>query len=350
MAANRFSAATSIFLTILLGYLTYQIFQPFLRAIAWAVVFAIVLYPVYAFLLRHLHLRNLASAITLLILIVIILGPVTYLSFILVEEMGNFIDGFNQDTLRSITDFFVNSRLGELVQKIQSHFGMEGVGNGAAIMENIRSLGKNIANSLTAGITNIAAVLVNFILMLFAVFFFLKDGAGFLSGIREYLPFSEEDKSRLISRVKDMVISTVYGGVLIAVIQGILSGIAFSFLGIESPVLWGCATTVMSFLPLIGTFAVWGPASAYLFIQGNYGKGIILMLYGFFVINVVDYILRPIIISGRTKMPTLAVFFSVLGGIKLFGLIGFIMGPLVLALFVSIFEIFRHTQGGENAY
>ena len=108
--------------------------------------------------------------------------------------------------------------------------------------------------------------------------------------------------------------------------------------------------TVMSFLPLIGTFAVWGPASAYLFVQGSYGKGIILLLYGFLVISMVDNILRPIIISGRTKMPTLAVFFSVLGGIKLFGLIGFIMGPLVLALFLSIFEIFRHTQGGENAH
>jgi predicted PurR-regulated permease PerM len=347
--ANRFSTAISISLTILLGYLTYQILQPFLRAIAWAVVFAIVFYPVYAFLLRHLRFRSLASAVTLLILIIIILGPVTYFSFILVDEIGSLIDSFNQDTLRSITDFFVNSRPAGLIQKIQSHFGIEGIGNSATIMENIRSLGKSITNSLTAGITNIAAVLVDFILMLFAVFFFLKDGAGFLSRIREYLPFSEEDKNRLISRVKDMVISTVYGGVLIATIQGILGGIAFSFLGIESPVLWGCAMTVMSFLPLIGTFAVWGPASAYLFIQGSYGKGIILILYGILVISMVDNILRPIIISGRTKMPTLAVFFSVLGGIKLFGLIGFIMGPLVLALFISIFEIFRHTQGGENA-
>ena len=349
MAANRFSAATSIFLTLLLGYLTYQILQPFLHSIAWAMVFAIVFYPVYVFLLRHLRFKSLASLVTLLILVIIILGPVTYLSFILVDEIGNVVDSFNKDTLQSLRDFFINSKPAGLIQKFRAHFGIEGIGNSATIMESIRSLGKNIASSLTAWITNVAAVLLNFILMLFALFFFLKDGAGFLSRLREYLPFSEEDKNRLISRVKDMVISTVYGGVLIAVIQGILGGIAFAFLGIEAPVLWGCAMTVLSFLPLIGTLAVWGPASAYLFIQGNYGKGIILVLYGVLVISMVDNILRPIIISGRTKMPTLAVFFSVLGGIKLFGLIGFIMGPLVLALFVSIFEIFRHTQGGENA-
>jgi predicted PurR-regulated permease PerM len=349
VAANRFSAATSIFLTLLLGYLTYQILQPFLHSIAWAMVFAIVFYPVYAFLLRHLRFKSLASLVTLLILVIIILGPVTYLSFILVDEIGNVVDSFNKDTLQSLRDLFINSKPAALIQKLRAHLGIEGIGNSATIMESIRNLGKNIASSLTAGITNVAVVLLNFIFMLFALFFFLKDGAGFLSRLREYLPFSEEDKNRLISRVKDMVISTVYGGVLIAVMQGILGGIAFAFLGIEAPVLWGCAMTVMSFLPLIGTFAVWGPASAYLFIQGNYGKGIILILYGVLVISMVDNILRPIIISGRTKMPTLAVFFSVLGGIKLFGLIGFIMGPLVLALFVSIFEIFRHTQGGENA-
>jgi predicted PurR-regulated permease PerM len=350
VAANKFSAATSIFLTILLGYLTYQILQPFLYAIAWAVVFTIVFYPVYVFLLRYLRYKSLASVCTLLILVVIILGPVTYLSFILVDEIGNFVNSFNKDTLQSLKDVYINSSPAVFLQKLGSRFGIEGIGSGAAITESVRSLGKNITSSLTVGITNVAAVLLNFIFMLFAVFFFLKDGASFLSRLREYLPFSEEDKNRLISRAKDMVISTVYGGVLIAVIQGILCGIAFAFLGIGAPVLWGSATTVVSFLPLIGTFAVWGPASAYLFIEGDYWKGIILVLYGVLVISMVDNFLRPIIVSGRTKMPTLAVFFSVLGGIKLFGLIGFIMGPLVLALFVSIFEIFRHAQGGENAY
>jgi predicted PurR-regulated permease PerM len=113
--------------------------------------------------------------------------------------------------------------------------------------------------------------------------------------------------------------------------------------------LWGCAMTVMSFVPLIGTFAIWGPAAGYLIIQGSFWKGVIMILYGVLVISMVDNVLRPIIISGRTKMPTLAVLFSVLGGIKLFGFIGFIMGPLVLALFISVFEIFRHIEGGENA-
>jgi predicted PurR-regulated permease PerM len=349
MTVNRFYTATSIFLMLLFGYLTYRVLQPFLNAIAWAVVFSIVFYPVYAFLLRYLRFKVVASTVTLLIIILIILGPFTYLSFVLIDEIGNFVGSINKDTFDPIKDVFTNSKITKLVDKIQSYAGIEGIGSSETITENIKSIGKSITSSLSTGITNIAGMLIDLILMLFAVFFFLKDGPGFLSRIRDYLPFSEEDKNRLISKIKDMVISTVYGGVIIALVQGILGGAAFYFLGIKSPVLLGSAMTVMSFLPILGTFSIWGPTAGYLFIQGNYGRGIILLLYGFLIISMVDNILRPIIISGRTKMPTLAVFFSVLGGIKLFGFIGFIMGPLVLALFVSVFEIFRQKEGGENA-
>jgi predicted PurR-regulated permease PerM len=349
VTTNRFYNVVSLFLVILFGYLTYHILQPFLKAIAWAVVFAIVFYPVYKFVLKYLRFKALASTVTLIIVVALIMGPFTYLSFVLIDELGNLIQNINGRTLDSVSNYFAHSHIAWLIDKIQSKFEMQGISSVNALSQSVKTLGGAITSSLSAGITNLAGMIINFILMLFALFFFLRDGSGFLPRIYDYLPFSEENKIRLIARVKDMVISTVYGGVLIALIQGILGGFAFFFLGIESPVLWGSAMTIMSFLPLLGTFSVWGPAAIYLFIQGSYIKGIVLILYGVLVISMVDNILRPMIISGRTKMPTLAVFFSVLGGIKVFGLIGFIMGPLVLALFVALFEIFRQIEGGENA-
>lgn len=349
LTANRFYTITSIFLVLLLGYLTYQILNPFLNSIAWAVVFSIVFYPVYVFILRYLRFKVVASTVTLLIIILIILGPITYLSFILIDEIRDTVKTINEGSLDSIKDIFANPKIRNLIGEIQSLTGMEGLDIGEIIKVNIKKISTVVTNSLSTGITNIAGVFIDFIFMLFAVFFLLKDGPGFLMRIRDYLPFSEDDKNRLISKVKDMIISTVYGGVIVALIQGIIGGTAFYFLGIKSPVLWGASISVMSFLPLLGTFSIWGPMTGYLFIQGNYVKGITLLLIGFLGISMVDNILKPIIISGRTKMPTLAVFFSVLGGIKLFGFIGFIMGPLVLALFVSVFEIFRHIEGGENA-
>lgn len=349
MTVNRFYTTTSIFLVILLGYLTYKILDPFLNPIAWAIVFAIVFYPLYISLLRYMKYKSLASAITVSIIILIILGPFTYLSFLLVDDIRNFLEGLNSGTFESLKNILTNSKISQIIERIQSNLGMEGVDFGKLITENIKKIGHEIVTRLSSGLKNITTVFLNFIFMLFAVFFFLRDGPGFLSRIRDYLPFPDEDKNRLISKVKDMIISTVYGGVVVALVQGLIGGITFYLLGIPSAVLWGAAISVMSFLPMLGTFSVWGPMTGYLFIQGLYGKGIILLIVGSLGISMVDNILKPIIISGRTKMPTLAVFFSVLGGIKIFGFIGFIMGPLVLALFISVFEIFRHIEGGENA-
>lgn len=346
---NRFYTITSVFLLFLLGYLTFKVLSPFLNAIGWAIVFSIVFYPVYVYILKLLKFKTVASIITLIIIVVIVLGPFTYVSFILISEIRDLIESMNKGGFDPVQKIFTNSDLAEIVGKFQSYLGFQEIDIVDTVTKNIKKIGKEIAHSLTTGITNIAGVFLNFIFMLFAVFFFLKDGPGFLSKIRDYLPFAEDDKNRLISKVRDMVISTVYGGVIVALIQGTIGGLTFYLLGIKSPVLLGSAICIMSFLPFLGTFSVWGPIVVYLFIQNEIIKGFILLIVGALGISMVDNILKPIIISGRTKMPTLVVFFSVLGGIKLFGFIGFIMGPLVLALFVSIFEIFRHIEGGEHA-
>jgi len=338
-----------IFLLLVLSYLSYRILSPFLSAIAWAIVFSIIFYPVYVFLLKYVKFKVVGSVITLMIIIFITVGPVTSLSFILANELRELIATVNDGTLDSMREEFRDSGIIVFIERMGSYIGMDRFDIPGILIDNIKKTGKTFANSLPTGITNIAHVFIDFILMLFTVFFLLKDGPGFLSKIKDYLPFGQQDKERLISKIKDMIISTVYGGVVVAIIQGLLGGIAFYFLGIKTPVLWGAAISVMSFLPFLGAFSIWGPLSGYLFFQGSYAKGAILFLFGALVISMVDNILKPIIISGRTKMPTLIIFFSVLGGIKLFGLIGFIMGPLVLAIFVSVFEIFRHIEGGEHA-
>ena len=346
LTTNRFYTATSIFLILVLGYLSYSILKPFLSAIAWAVVFSIIFYPVYVFILRYVKFKFIGSMATLLLIILITIGPATSLSIILANEVRELIVSMNEGALDSMREGLNESKIIIFIERIGSYIGMERIDVGNVLIENIKKIGSAFANSLPTGITNIAHVFIDFILMLFTVFFLLKDGPGFLLKVKNYLPFGEKDKERLISKIKDMIISTVYGGVVVALIQGLLGGIAFYFLGIKMPVLWGAAISIMSFLPFLGAFSVWGPMSGYLFFQGNYAKGAILFLFGALVISMVDNILKPIIISGRTKMPTLIVFFSVLGGIKLFGLIGFIMGPLVLAVFISVFELYRHIEGG----
>lgn len=209
--------------------------------------------------------------------------------------------------------------------------------------------GKELLTLIPGGLGNAMTVIVDFIIMAFTIFFLLKDSSAFLNKIRDYMPFSEEQKDRLGAQINDIIVSTIYGGVVVALIQGIIGGISYALLGVKSPVLWGLSTAVASFIPLLGTFTVWGTMCVYFFLVGATGKALILMLVGVFGISMVDNILKPLLIGARTRMHILAIFFSVLGGINLFGLIGLIMGPLVVALFLSVLEIFRTFEREGNA-
>lgn len=335
-----------LFLIAVLGYLAYQIISPFLTAVAWAMVFAIVFYPVYAYICRYVKFKSVASLITIVFILVIILGPISYLTSLLVHETQAFLASIDQEQIESLQNFYNGLRSSTLYQSMSSYMGE--LPSEKVILEGIKKAVRTVLSNLSLQITNVMAVIANFVFMFFTIFFFLKDGPGFLIKARDLIPFSEKHKDRLGTQLKDMIVSTVYGGATVALIQGLLGGFAYYVVGMEAPVMWGVAMAVMSFIPLLGTFSIWGPGSLFLLLNGSYAEGIGLFLFGFFVISMVDNILKPLIIGSRTKMPTILIFFSVLGGLKLFGMIGFVMGPLIMAAFISVFEIFRHIEDGEK--
>jgi predicted PurR-regulated permease PerM len=328
----------------LLGYLSFQIISPFLVPIAWAIVFSVVFYPIYAFISKYIKVKSIASSITVLIILVAIIVPITYMSFLLIGELEKFGDYTSSGGLEFVRDLFEKMKASPHFERLSSLMGEGNMPTSDQVLDNIKKIGGLLAEYLSIRITNIISAAINFLFMIFTIFFLFIDGPGFLTKVKDYMPFNEEQKTRLATQMKDMIVSTVYGGVIVAIIQGILGGFGFYVIGIDSPVIWGIAMSVMSFVPLLGTLSIWGPASIYLLSQGDYLHGIGLILFGTFVISMVDNILKPLIIGSRTKMPTIVIFFSVLGGIKAFGIIGLIMGPLIMAVFVSVFEIFRHIE------
>jgi len=349
MQFNRFYFITLLVFVVILGYLCYQIFKPFLSPIAWAIVLSIVFYPVFELVNKYIKWKSVASLLTLFIILLIIIGPFSYISFMIVLELKALPKYLAEDGMTEISRVIDHPYIKGVTEKIMTTLNVTAKDIEKSVLENVTRFGKELMDHFTKGIGNIVAVTVNFAFMTIALFFMLKDGVGFLRNAMGYLPFSEEQKDRLASQTKDVIVSTIYGGVVVAIIQGSIGGIAFYFLGISSPALWGLAISIASFIPLIGTFGIWGPMTVYLLISGEILHGIILALVGVFIISMVDNILKPIIIGGRTKMPVLLIFFSVLGGLKLFGLIGLIMGPLVVAIFVSVLDIFRNIEGGNNA-
>lgn len=348
MTVNRFYFFTLIVLVFLLGYLNYQVWKPFLTPITWAIVLSILFYPLYTFMLKLLHQRAITSAFVLCLIVLLILGPFSYLTFLLVKELTVLSDTLASGKLDAIKNLLQHPSAMALIERVTSLLNLRVNELDQAVMDQISRLGKELIGGLTRGIREILTVAFHFIIMAFSIFFFLKDGPTLFKKVREYLPFSENQKERLEQRVRDLIISTIYGGVIVALVQGTLGGIAFAIVGITSPILWGAMMALASFLPVAGPFIIWAPAAIYLLAEGAIFRGILLAVMGALGISLIDNLLRPLIIGNRTKMPYLAIFFSVLGGIRLFGIIGFIMGPMVLVLFLSVIEIFRSME--ESAH
>lgn len=344
MTDKKFYFIVLLFLVLALGYLSYLILKPFLSAVMWAIVFSIVFYPIYDFILKRLKWKPLASVITLVIILLVILGPFSYLSFILTQEIIAMVGKIEKGTLDPLSTIIRHPYINAMLNKALSFFNVSEAQFQKVLVDTISQVGKASTDFIKAGLGNIASAAIDFIFMIFSIFFLLEDGPRFVEKLSDYMPFSQKQREKILSQTKGIVVSTIYGGVTVAIVQGLIGGIALAILKVPSPVVWGVAMFIASFIPLVGTFIIWGPAALYLFLQGNIWKAVVLILIGVFGISSADNVLRPLIIRGKMQMPVLAIFFSILGGIKLFGFIGFIMGPLVLALFVSVFEIFRYTE------
>jgi predicted PurR-regulated permease PerM len=346
MEGKKFYLIVLIALVALLGYLSYQVLKPFLAPIAWAIVLAILFYPLYKGILRFVRWDSLASLLVVAVALIAVIGPFTYFSVLLVQEMGDLVEDLRRGKT-TVETLVAHPALQAGVDQVASWMLTSREELNKALADQVSRLAMELFGRVTGGVRNLIGALLSFIIMALTLFFLFKAGAAFFDRAQQYLPFSPEQRNRLIREVEDIIISTIYGGVIIALVQGTMGGAAFYFLGLSSPVLWGFAMALASFLPLVGPFIIWAPASLFLFFQGAVGKAVLLTVIGAGAISSVDYFLRPMIIGKRTRMPFLFIFFSVLGGIQVFGILGFVVGPMVLALFISVIEIFR-TLGEES--
>jgi predicted PurR-regulated permease PerM len=343
---NRFYSFVLLIIVVLLGYLSYKTINPFLSPIMWAIVLSLIFYPVYAYILKYVKYRSIASVTTLLIIILLLIGPFSYFAYALSQELINLVNHFQDQNgkgnmLQSLLAHpFVNS----FVQKALSWFKISEKELYNTISTSLADFAKQSTGLIKAGFGNMLAGGINFVIMLFSIFFFLEDGPAFIAKLENFMPFSSGQRRKLLKQTKDIIVSTIYGGIVVGMTQGLIGGTTFAIIGIHSPVFWGLAMFITSFLPIVGSFIIWGPTVVYLLFEEMYLKAVILIVVGVLAIGSVDNILRPLIVRGKMKMPTIAIFFAILGGIQAFGFIGFVLGPLVLALFVSVFEIFRYSE------
>ena len=335
-----------LFLLFLSVYLLYQTLAPFLTPIVWAIILSMIFYPLFKRLQRRLGKMEILPALimTLFVFSVIVI-PFSLLATSLAVEV---VEAYHK-VQKMIETGELKSYLEKVKEipaprwvlaQISQYFDLAQMDFQGLLLKNVQDVSTFAFNQTSKMLKGLSTFLASFFFTLLSLYYFFKDGDHLYGRLKEFIPLPPEEKGLLLNRFKDMIHATVYGGIVIALIQGILGGTSFWILGISSPIVWGTAMGLFSFIPLGGTALIWVPASLLLLAQGALAKGLILIAIGVFVISMADNILRPFFISSKTNIHPLLLFFAVLGGIQAFGFIGLIVGPLVTTLSLALIEIY----------
>jgi len=331
---------TLLIVVFLISVVFLAMIRQFLLAIILAGIFSALSYPMYRkFEIRFGGRRMLASAITIILIIFVVLVPLSGLLGIIATQavkIGSAAKPWVEQ------QFSKPGALSQFLQSLPFYETIEPYRNQiiAKAGEFVGSMSGFIIDKLSSATIGTVSIIIDIFIMLYCMFFFLIQGDKILKKILYYLPLKDHDERRILDKFTSVTRATLKGTLVIGVLQGGLAGLAFAVLGIPSAVFWGTIMAILSVIPSIGSALVWVPAAIYLSITGHPAKGIGLFIFCGAVVGSLDNLLRPILIGKDTQMHELMIFFGTLGGIIMFGVIGMIIGPIIAALFVTVWEIY----------
>ena len=314
--------------------------RPFIGVLAWAVVLVIVFYPVHDRLASRLgDRRSLTALLSCFLVVLIAVIPLTLITLAIAEELSKVLPNLPSQVTTLLNP--QASVVGRVADWIQRRFGVDTLRSQQFMVDQLQRSSQFLLGLSFSLAGNIATGIVKAFFVVFTMYYLFRDGDKIVSNLPAALPLRREQSEAIIARTQEVVSASVYGVVSIAALQGFLGGIAFWILGVPSPLLWAVLMTFVCMIPLLGSFLVWGPLAIYLAVKGYWGRAITLAIWGGLVISLVDNFLRPRLIKNQTRLHELFVFFSVLGGISVFGLLGIVLGPVVLAITLGLLQTFR---------
>jgi len=338
---------TFLLLVIAISLAFAWILWPFFGVVLWGTILAILFAPLYRRLLKILGQRRTVSSLaTVTIVLLIVILPLTLIGALLVQEGLSVYEKFQSGELNFGRYF--QQVLGALpgwVSDLLDRFGLTNLG----------AMQEQLSNGLVQGGQFVAAkalnigqntfdVIVELIIILYLLFFLVRDGDDLARRIRTAIPLHADQQRELFNRFTTVIRATVKGNVVVAIVQGALGGLIFWFLGVHGPVLWAVVMAFLSLLPAIGSALIWLPVAIYFLVTGATWQGLVLIAYGVLVIGLVDNLLRPFLVGKDTKMPDYIVLISTLGGMAIFGLNGFVIGPVIAAMFMAVWDIFASSR------
>ncbi|WP_295537672.1 AI-2E family transporter [uncultured Pseudacidovorax sp.] len=320
------------------------ILMPFFGAVLWGVALAILFTPLYKRLLTKFgnRRRTPAALATLAIVLVIVIIPLSMIAVTLVQDVVLVTQRIRSGELNFVNYF--QQIVGALPGWATNLLDRFGLGNFEAILEKLSAGAAQGSQMLASQAVSIGQntfdFLVSFFVMLYLLFFLLRDGADLSKTIREAVPLARPHTHYLLNKFTTVIRATVKGNVVVAAVQGTIGGLAFALLGVQGALLWGVVMAFLSLLPAVGAALIWAPVAIYFLASGAIVKGLVLIFVGVFVIGLVDNLLRPILVGKDTQMPDYIVLISTIGGMALFGISGFVIGPVVAALFMAVWGLF----------
>jgi predicted PurR-regulated permease PerM len=320
-------------------YICWRMFQPFLNVLMWAGVLAVVFYPMHLRILQRTRKATLAAAISTLLVVVLILLPVTFITIAVVRELSGIAAAFQ--TEGGEWSFQLPPGAAWIVERIERYVDVDRQTARQFIAERLQTWGAALAGSTIVVVGGAVGVIVQALLVVFTLFYFFRDGERLRQAAYRMLPLERVQWHDIVVRTRDVIGATVYGVLVIAAIQGTLGTAIFWVLGLPSPLIWGVVMFFLSMIPMAGAFLVWAPAAAYLALTGAFVKAAILVAWGVVVIGSIDNVLSPRLVGQRARLHELLIFFAVLGGLEVFGVLGLVLGPVAVAITLALIEMAR---------
>jgi len=329
---KSFNKIASIVLLAVLAILTFFILKPILISAIFALILAFIFHPIYRRFLSWTKNKNLSAlTICILLLIIIILPLIFFVPLLVKQTFEIYTHVQNEDIIAPIKSMLPNFFTSPEISKDIT----------IAINSFISKIASSFLNNFTEILLNSPVILLHLVLILFVLFFGLRDGDKLVSYIQSLSPLSKESEKKVFQQFKDITHSVIFGQIIVGIIQGIVTGIALFIFRVPNALILTLLATFVGILPIIGPWLVWMPVDIYLFLSGRTGAGIGLLIYGLIVITWVDTVIRPIIVSKKTKINSAIVLVSMLGGLFVFGILGLILGPLIISYLLLLLESYR---------
>jgi predicted PurR-regulated permease PerM len=337
-------------LLLLLAFVTvafFWILTPFFGAIFWGAVLAIMFTPFHRWIQRKLPKRPILAALTTLgICLLLVILPMILIAINLAQEGTTLYQRLTSGEIdvRALLQH-VFAALPDWLHGILARLGLDSITTLQARLSDAAMQGsKLIATNVLNLSLNAFDFIVSFFVMLYLLFFLLMDGAALAARIQRAIPLSTAHKKHLFDKFTTVIRATVKGNFLVAAAQGAMGGLAFWGLGVQGPLLWAVVMAFLSLLPAVGAALIWAPVALYFLVTGAIWKGVVLTAFGVLVIGMIDNVLRPILVGKDIKMPDYLVLISTIGGMAIFGLNGFVIGPVIAALFIALWDLFTTQQ------